>query len=55
MRPHFDARATQAAKDLGLPADAEKLAELAGGECARLAAALVRASLDDGLRAMITQ
>ena len=55
VRPHFDARATQAATDLGLPADAEKLAELAGAECARLAAALVRVSLDDGLRAKITQ
>lgn len=55
VRPHFDARATQAANDLGLPADAEKLAELAGAECARLAAALVRVSLDDGLRAKIMQ
>jgi len=55
IRPCFDARATRAAKDLGLPADAEELAELAGTECARLAAALVRVSLDEGLRAKITQ
>jgi endonuclease III len=54
-RPHFDTRATEAATELGLPADAKKLAQLGGDDCARLAAALVRVSLDDGLRAKITQ
>ncbi|MFB1298316.1 endonuclease [Mycobacterium sp. pW049] len=49
-RPHFDQRALGAAKDLGLPTDAEKLGKLAGDNCAPLAAALVRVSLDDGLR-----
>lgn len=53
-RPYFDPRATDAAKELGLPADAEKLAGLAGGECARLAAALVRVSLDDGIREKVS-
>ena len=53
VRPHFDPRATDAARDLGLPADAGRLAELADGECARLAAALVRVSLDDDLRAKV--
>lgn len=55
VRPHFDARATRAAAQLGLPADADELAELGGTNCARLAAALVRVSLDTGLRAEVTQ
>jgi hypothetical protein len=50
VRPHFDARATGAATELGLPADAKKLAQLGGDDCARLAAALVRVSLDTTLR-----
>ncbi|ORB29846.1 endonuclease [Mycolicibacterium parafortuitum] len=50
VRPYFDPRATAAATDLGLPGDPAKLAELSRGECARLAAALVRVSLDDELR-----
>ncbi|TSD96736.1 endonuclease [Gordonia rubripertincta] len=47
--PHFDKRALAAAKDLGLPDDPDRLADLAGGRPAVLAAALVRASLDKDL------
>lgn len=50
VRPHFDARARSAAAELGLPEDADALAALGKSECARLAAALVRVSLDAGLR-----
>ncbi|MDP7734846.1 endonuclease [Mycobacterium paragordonae] len=52
VRPHFDDRATAAAKALQLPADPAKLSAFAPRSNARLAAALVRASLDDqvGLR-----
>ena len=49
-RPYFDARATSAAKGLGLPADPKKLAALAPRANARLAAALVRSALDEELR-----
>lgn len=49
-RPFFDARATEAAAQLGLPDDPGELAESGGSECARLAAALVRVSLDTRLR-----
>ncbi|HZC89891.1 MAG TPA: endonuclease [Mycobacterium sp.] len=49
-RPYFDARATSAARGLGLPADPKKLAALAPRANARLAAALVRSALDDELR-----
>ncbi|MBO0676019.1 endonuclease [Mycolicibacterium sp. S2-37] len=55
VRPFFDDRATAAAGRLGLPTDPEELAELAGGRCAALAAALVRVSLDDDLRNTIEQ
>jgi endonuclease III len=52
VRPFFDARALEAAATLGL---AEKdLPDLGGSECARLAAALVRVSLDDDLREQLT-
>lgn len=54
VRPHFDQRALGAAEDLGLPTDGDKLARLAGENCAPLAAALVRVSLDDGLREKVT-
>ncbi len=47
VRPYFDKRAAGAAKALGLPTDPAKLSALAPGDNARLAAALVRASLDD--------
>jgi hypothetical protein len=46
-RPYFDERALGAAKKLGLPADPNELSSLATQGSARLAAALVRASLDD--------
>jgi endonuclease III len=49
-RPYFDDRATRAAKRLGLPAEPAKLGALAPRANARLAAALVRASLDEDLR-----
>jgi endonuclease III len=54
VRPYFDARATAAAKQLGLPADTAKLASLAPRANARLAAALVRVALDDDLRRQVT-
>ncbi|MEW5809888.1 MAG: endonuclease [Actinomycetota bacterium] len=54
VRPYFDERALAAAKDLGLPADPEALADLAGSACAPLAAALVRVSLDRTLRDAVT-
>jgi endonuclease III len=47
VRPHFDDRARAAAKRLGLPTDPAKLGDLAPRANARLAAALVRVSLDD--------
>jgi endonuclease III len=47
VRPYFDGRATAAAKRLGLPTQPAKLGALAPQANARLAAALVRASLDD--------
>jgi endonuclease III len=50
VRPYFDERAVRAARALGLPADPGKLSELAPRGNARLAAALVRVSLDDNLR-----
>jgi endonuclease III len=54
VRPYFDERATSAAKQLGLPADAAKLGSLAPRANARLAAALVRVALDDELRRQVT-
>nr|WP_207383940.1 endonuclease [Mycolicibacterium komanii]CRL71236.1 hypothetical protein CPGR_02329 [Mycolicibacterium komanii] len=50
IRPYFDSRATTAARELGLPTGSDELAALAPGKCAKLAAALVKASLDDELR-----
>lgn len=48
VRPYFDDRALRTAKRLGLPRDPEELADLAPeGEVAVLAAALVRADLED--------
>ncbi|RUP29781.1 MULTISPECIES: endonuclease [Mycolicibacterium] len=52
-QPYFDDRALAAAKDLGLPTDTRKLSGLAPNRNARLAAALVRASLDDTVRQRI--
>lgn len=51
VSPYFDERALTAASDLGLPDTPAELDSLADGRPAVLAAALVRASLDDGLRA----
>jgi endonuclease III len=54
VRPYFDDRATAAAKKLGLPSDPAKLGALAPRSNARLAAALVRVSLDDEVRRQVT-
>jgi endonuclease III len=53
VRPYFDKRATGAAKELGLPTDSTKLGALAPRDNAALAAALVRASLDDDVRQQV--
>jgi hypothetical protein len=53
VRPYFDKRAARAAKALGLPGDPTKLGALAPRANARLAAALVRASLDDDVRRQV--
>lgn len=50
VQPYFDDRARSTAEELGLPSDARQLGELAPRKTAELAAALVRASLDDDLR-----
>jgi endonuclease III len=52
-RPYFDERATVAARELGLPTDPDKLSALAPRRNAKLAAALVRVSLNDDLRAAV--
>ncbi|HYZ67052.1 MAG TPA: endonuclease [Mycobacterium sp.] len=49
-RPYFDKRAITAARQLGLPADTDELGGLAPRDNAKLAAALVRVSLDSNLR-----
>ncbi len=54
VRPYFDDRAIASARQLGLPDDPAKLAELAPRNNARLAAALVRVALDDELRRQAT-
>jgi endonuclease III len=53
VRPYFDKRATRTARKLGLPTDPKKLGALAPRANARLAAALVRASLDDEMRQQV--
>ena len=50
VRPYFDKRALAGARVVGLPADADELAALALRQNAKLAAALVRVSLNDDLR-----
>lgn len=52
-RPYFDERAASAAKQFGLPTQPAKLGALAPKDNARLAAALVRASLDDDVRRQV--
>ncbi|MCV7420133.1 endonuclease [Mycobacterium yunnanensis] len=54
VRPHYDQRARDAARRLGLPTDPQELSTLATGRDAEFAAALVRASLDDDLLASVT-
>jgi endonuclease III len=54
VTPYFDERALSAAGELGLPDDPVELHRLADGHSALLAAALVRVSLDDDLRAELT-
>lgn len=46
LRPYLDRKALDGAPRVGLPADRAKLARLAGDDLARLAAGLVRVSLD---------
>ncbi|TDV50997.1 endonuclease [Actinophytocola oryzae] len=46
LRPHLDRKTLDGARTVGLPADGKKLAKLAGNDVHRLAAALVRVSLD---------
>jgi endonuclease III len=53
-RPYFDKRAVTAARQLGLPTDPDELGALAPRNNAKLAAALVRVSLDDELREKVT-
>jgi len=55
VRPYFDDRARATAKKLGLPSDPEALGALAPRANARLAAALVRVSLDDEVRRRVTE
>lgn len=53
-RSTFDDRALDAARDLGLPSDANELGALSRGRNAELAAALVRYSADSGVRKQLT-
>ena len=53
VRPYFDKRDVRAAKALGLPTDPAKLGTLSPRANARLAAALVRASLDDDVLRLV--
>ncbi|OBH01977.1 endonuclease [Mycobacterium sp. E3247] len=54
VRPYFDDRATKAAGQLGLPTQPAKLGALAPQANARLAAALIRMSLDDDVRRQVS-
>ncbi|ORB72685.1 endonuclease [Mycobacterium scrofulaceum] len=54
VRPYFDDRAIAAARQLGLPAQPEKLGALAPQGNARLAAALIRTFLDDDVRRQVS-
>ncbi|XBQ15182.1 MAG: endonuclease [Oceanicaulis sp.] len=53
MAPFLDKKAKSAAKDLDLPDDAEELADLAGGDFVRAAAALVRSDLEGDAEAIV--
>jgi len=59
VRPYFDKKAFDkkagaSARELGLPGDPDKLAGLAPRGDAKLAAALVRVSVEDDVRAKVT-
>lgn len=54
VRPYFDTKALASARKLGLPTDTDELAALAPLANARLAAALIRASLHDDVRRQVT-
>ncbi|MGV0626332.1 endonuclease [Mycolicibacter minnesotensis] len=54
-RSTFDGRALAAARELGLPADANELGVLSNGRNAELAAALVRYCTDPGVRARLAE
>ena len=54
VRPYFDTKALASARKLGLPTDTDELAALAPRANARLAAALIRASLHDDVRRQVT-
>jgi endonuclease III len=54
VRPYFDERALTTARELGLPSDAAELGALAPRRNAELAAALVRVSLDNHLRELVS-
>ncbi|HEX6357503.1 endonuclease [Actinophytocola sp.] len=49
LRPYLDKKTLDGARRVGLPTNPEKLAKLAGDDVHRLAAALVRVSLDKKL------
>jgi endonuclease III len=55
VRPHFDERSISAARELGLPTGVGDLGALSPHSNAEIAAALVRVSLDDGLRDKVLQ
>jgi hypothetical protein len=49
LQPYLDRKALDGADKIGLPADPDRLAKLAGDDLARLAAGLVRVGLDKRL------
>jgi endonuclease III len=53
VRPYFDRRAIAVARELGLPHEPDTLMSLAPRSSAKLAAALVRVSLDEDMRAEV--
>jgi hypothetical protein len=53
-RPYFDQKALSSARKLGLPTEPDRLATLAPRTNAKLAAALIRVSLNDDLRKKVT-
>lgn len=55
LRPYLDKKTIDGARQVGLPTDPGELAERAGGDVHRLAAALVRVSLDRELAAVVRE